>query len=52
MTQQRVLKLWIEIKKSNLKKDLKAYDVFCQNDGTFLEPEIWPKCVASMYNLD
>ena len=36
---------------SNLKKDLKAYDVFCQNDGTFLEPEIWPKCVASMYNF-
>lgn len=29
------------------KKELKAFDVYCQADGTFLEPVEWPKCVAS-----
>ena len=47
-----LIKKWIEIKKeSKSVKDLKAYDILCQNDGSFLEPERWPKCVSSMYYI-
>ena len=28
-------------------KELEAYDVYCQTDGSFTEPDEWPRCLAS-----